>query len=67
MGPTWGLSAPDEPHVGPMYHAIRGTFGLITIQKQLTILLIGTLVIILFNELALIDMLHIIEKLIALI
>ena len=23
MGPTWGLSAPDGPHVGPMNHAIR--------------------------------------------
>ena len=23
MGPTWVLSAPDEPHVGPMYLAIR--------------------------------------------
>ena len=24
MGPTCVLSAPDEPHVGPMNHAIRG-------------------------------------------
>ena len=23
MGPTWVLSAPDEPHVGPMNLAIR--------------------------------------------
>ena len=23
MGPTWVLSAPDGPHVGPMNHAIR--------------------------------------------
>ena len=23
MGPTWVLSAPDGPHVGPMYLAIR--------------------------------------------
>ena len=23
MGPTWVLSAPDGPHVGPMHHAIR--------------------------------------------
>ena len=23
MGPTWVLSAPDEPHVGPMNIAIR--------------------------------------------
>ena len=25
MGPTWGLSAPDGPHVGPMNLAIRDT------------------------------------------
>ena len=24
MGPTWVLSAPDEPHVGPMNLAIEG-------------------------------------------
>ena len=24
MGPTWVLSAPERPHVGPMNHAIRG-------------------------------------------
>ena len=24
MGPTWVLSAPDGPHVGPMNFAIRG-------------------------------------------
>ena len=24
MGPTWVLSAPDGPHVGPMNLAIRG-------------------------------------------
>ena len=24
MGPTWALSAPDGPHVGPMNLAIRG-------------------------------------------
>ena len=24
MGPTWVLSAPDGPHIGPMNHAIRG-------------------------------------------
>ena len=23
MGPTWVLSAPDGPHVGPMYCVIR--------------------------------------------
>ena len=27
MGPTWVLSAPDGPHVGPMNFAIRGFFG----------------------------------------
>ena len=26
MGPTWGLSAPDGPHVGPMNLAIRGGY-----------------------------------------
>ena len=26
MGPTWVLSAPDGPHVGPMNLAIRGDF-----------------------------------------
>ena len=26
MGPTWVLSAPDGPHVGPMYLAIRADF-----------------------------------------
>ena len=26
MGPTWDLSAPDGPHVGPMNLAIRGLF-----------------------------------------
>ena len=25
MGPTWVLSGPDGPHVGPMNLAIRGT------------------------------------------
>ena len=25
MGPTWVLSAPDGPHVGPMNLAIRGS------------------------------------------
>ena len=24
MGPTWVLSAPDWPHIGPMNHAFRG-------------------------------------------
>ena len=24
MGPTWALSPPDGPHVGPMNFAIRG-------------------------------------------
>ena len=27
MGPTWVLSAPDEPHVGPMNPAIRGSWN----------------------------------------
>ena len=27
MGPTWVLSAPDGPHVGPMNLAIRETSG----------------------------------------
>ena len=27
MGPTWVLSAPDGPHVGPMNHAIRECFS----------------------------------------
>ena len=27
MGPTWVLSAPDGPHVGPMKLAIRGYHG----------------------------------------
>ena len=26
LGPTWVLSAPDGPHVGPMNLAIRGHF-----------------------------------------
>ena len=30
MGPTWGLSAPDGPHVGPMNLAIRGTLISVT-------------------------------------
>ena len=28
MGPTWVLSAPDRPHVGPMSLAIRGAYDL---------------------------------------
>ena len=28
MGPTWVLSAPDEPHVGPMNLSIRVTISL---------------------------------------
>ena len=28
MGPTWVLSAPDEPHIGPMNLALRGTASL---------------------------------------
>ena len=26
MGPTWVLSAPGKPHVGPMNLAIRGVY-----------------------------------------
>ena len=33
MGPTWVLSAPDGPHVGPMNLAIRGVTSL-TLWKQ---------------------------------
>ena len=29
MGPTWVLSAPDGPHVGPMNLAIRGVMQLL--------------------------------------
>ena len=29
MGPTWVLSAPDGPHVGPMNLAIRGGFVMV--------------------------------------
>ena len=28
MGPTWVLSAPDGPHVGPMNFAIREYIGM---------------------------------------
>ena len=34
MGPTWVLSAPDGPHVGPMYLAITVDYGLLHILKQ---------------------------------
>ena len=30
MGPTWVLSTPDGPHVGPMIFAIRGCYVLLT-------------------------------------
>ena len=29
MGPTWVLSAPDGPHVGPMNLAIRGVASIL--------------------------------------
>ena len=29
MGPTWVLTAPDGPHVGPMNLAIRGVYNLL--------------------------------------
>ena len=32
MGPTWVLSAPDGPHVGPMNLAIRDVFGDYTLK-----------------------------------
>ena len=34
MGPTWVLSAPDGPHVGPMNLAFREMFHLILAQPQ---------------------------------
>ena len=34
MGPTWVLSAPDGPHVGPMNLAIREFF--VTLTKLVT-------------------------------
>ena len=35
MGPTWVLSAPDGPHVGPMNLAIRdGNYQLSSAQKE---------------------------------
>ena len=33
MGPTWVLSAPDGPHVGPMNVAIRGANSLINFSQ----------------------------------
>ena len=35
MGPTWVLSAPHGPHVGPMDLAIRDTFLLMSFAKAL--------------------------------
>ena len=34
MGPTWDLSAPDGPHVGPMNLAIRENISLILNDSQ---------------------------------
>ena len=36
MGPTWVLSAPDGPHVGPMNFAMREGGQEITISKSMT-------------------------------
>ena len=38
MGPTWNLSAPDGPHVGPMNLAIRVIMGIPTSRKKVFIL-----------------------------
>ena len=35
MGPTWVLSAPDGPHVGPMNLAIRDASEMIRIGIEL--------------------------------
>ena len=39
MGPTWVLSAPDGPHVGPMNLAIREAKMVILICSQIAYLL----------------------------
>ena len=38
MGPTWVLSAPDGPHVGPMNLALRGTKKVIKIINMAAII-----------------------------
>ena len=40
MGPTWVLSAPDGPHVGPMNLAITGTLARIWTLKDIPLLAI---------------------------
>ena len=49
MGPTWVLSAPDGPHVGPMNLAIRGGWATVdavnTVRVLLWILLIYLLLL----------------------
>ena len=39
MGPTWVLPAPDGPHVGPMYLAIRNVW--INLGLSLVIMVTG--------------------------
>ena len=36
MGPTWVLSAPDGPHVGPMNLAIRGANGAFQMTRKVS-------------------------------
>ena len=43
MGPTWVLSAPDGPHVGPMNFAIRGSFQTLFHGKLISYYLYGFL------------------------
>ena len=37
MGPTWVLSVPDGPHVGPMNLVLRGDGALVIIIQKLTL------------------------------
>ena len=41
MGPTWVLSAPDGPHVGPINHAIKACMQIDHYEKNYTVLLLG--------------------------
>ena len=34
MGPTWALSAPDGPHIGPMNLAIRDMYAPYTMMHH---------------------------------
>ena len=47
MGPTWGLSSPDGPHVGPMNISIRGVISQIVccILLLMIIALVGYIVL----------------------